>query len=81
MKLVSLHQPLLILELFPVRSQRSLWNAVTSVTSCQYILLVLFRIYSSVEPKFCDRYSLFVKCIGTLSNKFTRFEQPTAAFV
>ena len=38
-------------------------------------------VYSSVEPKFCDRYSLFVKCIGTLSNEFTRFEQPTAALV
>ena len=41
----------------------------------------LFYVYSSVEPKFCNRYSLFVKCIGTLSNQFTRFEQPTAALV
>ena len=46
-----------------------------TVTLCQYILLALIRVYSSVEPRFCDRYSLFVKCIGTLSNEFTRFEQ------
>ena len=51
------------------------------VTLCQYILLVLIRVYSSVEPKFCDRYSLFVICIGTLSNEFTRFEQSTATLV
>ena len=44
-------------------------------------LLVLIRVYSSVEPKFCDRYSLLVKCIDTLSNEFTRFGQPTAALV
>ena len=31
-----------------------------SVTLCQYILLVLIRVYSSVEPKFCDRYLLNV---------------------
>ena len=56
-------------------------DSIFTVTLCQYILLVLIRVYSSVEPKFCDRYSLFVKCIGTLSNGFTRFEQPTAALV
>ena len=55
--------------------------SITIVTMCQYILLVLIRVYSSVEPKFCDRYSLFAKCIGTLSYEFTRFKQPTAAFV
>ena len=53
------------------------------VTLCQYTVFCWFliRVYSSVEPKFCDRYLLFVKCIGTLSNEFTRFEQPTAALV
>ena len=56
-------------------------HAAFTVTLCQCILLVLIRVYSSVEPKFCDRYSLFVKYIDTLSNEFTRFEQPTAALV
>ena len=27
------------------------------VTLCQYILLVSIRVYSNVEPKFCDRCS------------------------
>ena len=56
-------------------------QSAPSVTLCQYILLGLHYVYSSVEPKFCDRYSLSVKCIGTLSNEFTCFEQPTAALV
>ena len=33
---------------------------IPPVTLCQYILLVLIRIYNSVEPKFCDRYLLNV---------------------
>ena len=37
------------------------YKQITSlVRLCQYILLVLIRVYSSVEPKFCDRYSLNV---------------------
>ena len=63
------------------RTQQASLAACSLCYVVSIYLLVLIRVYSSVEPKFCDCYSLFVKCIDTLSNEFTRFEQPTAALV